>query len=77
MAAALAIAGRHLEAKQTARKFVETVRAAWVASQPMREQDAVEWFFSVNRWLHDRDRNTLARGLAVAGLLVVANSPEV
>ncbi len=77
MAAALAIAGRHLEAKQTARKFVETVRAAWVGSQPMREQDAVEWFFSVNRWLHDRDRDTLARGLAVAGLLVVANSPEV
>jgi len=32
-----------------------------VGSQPMIEQDAVEWFFLVNRWLHDRDRDRLAR----------------
>ena len=74
MAAALALGGRHREeAKQAAREFVETVRAAWVGSDPMREQDAVEWFFSVNRWLRDSDRDRLAQGLVSAGLLVPAD----
>jgi DNA-binding SARP family transcriptional activator/TolB-like protein len=68
--AALSLAGKEKAAKEMKSAFLEVVRGAWTGENAMNDEDAVEWFFSVNRWLKDRDREILVRGLEAALLPV-------
>jgi tetratricopeptide (TPR) repeat protein len=68
--AALALAGREDAAREMKSIFLEVVRSAWAGQNPMNDEDAVEWFFSVNRWLKDRDRQKLVGAFQTVSLPV-------
>jgi tetratricopeptide (TPR) repeat protein len=68
LAAALGVLGRTSEARAEGQQFLELVGNCWAGQDPMRTEDAVNWFFSVNRFLSEADRALLARGLKAAGL---------
>jgi DNA-binding SARP family transcriptional activator/Flp pilus assembly protein TadD len=68
--AALALAGQEKAALAMKSVFLEVVRSAWVGENSMNDEDAVEWFFSVNRWLKDRDRQKLVGAFQAVSLPV-------
>jgi adenylate cyclase len=68
--AALALAGQNKAALAMKSVFLGVVRSAWVGEHPMNDEDAVEWFFSVNRWLKDRDRQKLVGAFQTVSLPV-------
>jgi DNA-binding SARP family transcriptional activator len=73
--AALALAGRPKAALAMKSIFLDVVRSAWVGENPMNDEDAVEWFFSVNRWLKDRDRQKLVAAFQAVSLPVPGLHP--
>jgi TolB-like protein len=68
MAAAFGVLGRTSEARAEGQRFLELVGNCWSGQDPMRVEDAIAWFFSVNRFLCEADTALLTRGLKAAGL---------
>jgi hypothetical protein len=66
--AALGILGRTTEARTEGQRFLEIVESSWAGQAPMRPEDAVNWFLSINRFLGEADTESLVRGLKAAGL---------
>jgi TolB-like protein len=66
--AALGILGRTIEARAEGQRFLEIVERCWAGPAPMRPEDAVNWFLSINRFLGEADMASLVRGLKVARL---------
>jgi len=64
------LAGREKAALAMKSIFLEVIRSAGVGDHPMNDEDAVEWFFSVNRWLKDRDRQKLVGAFQMVSLPV-------
>lgn len=54
---------------QMASLFLTQTSESWSGTVQWSPLLSVEWFLSVNRWLADRDRELLVRGLKKAGLL--------
>jgi TolB-like protein len=67
-AAALGILGRATEARAEGQRFLEIVASCWAGPAPMRPEDAVNWFLSINCFLCEADTELLVRGLKAAGL---------